>query len=120
MFSSCSFFRSFIAHHSMHLSKAPATWRHTWWCWRELVGLKSNRRNDSAEFACAFWAAMGPGCVKTHTSEPLAKLPTEYGPRNLFARDRVVLGSLWWLSLPIWSIFPGATRIDPAAVAASV
>ena len=57
---------------------------------------------------------------KEYALELLAKLPTEYGPRNLFARDRVVLGSLWWLSLPIWSIFPGATRIDPAAVAASV
>jgi hypothetical protein len=52
--------------------------------------------------------------------DPLAKLPAEYGPRNLFARDRVVLGSLWWLSLPIWSIFPGAKRIKPAAVAACV
>src|SRR5450759_2083794 len=25
-----------------HQSKAPATWRHNWWCWRELVGLKSS------------------------------------------------------------------------------
>jgi hypothetical protein len=26
------------------------------------------------------------------TIEPLAKLPAEYGPRNLFARDRVCFG----------------------------
>ena len=49
--------------------------------------------------------------------EPLAKLLAEYGPRSLFARDVVVLGSLSWLSRPDRSIFPDATRVDPAAVA---
>jgi len=32
-------------------------------------------------------------------------------------RDVVVSVSLSWLSLPDWSIFPDATRVDPAAVA---
>jgi hypothetical protein len=54
------------------------------------------------------------------TTEPLAKLPAEYGPRSWFSGNGVVSGSLSWLSLPIWSIFPGAKRINPAAVAASV
>jgi hypothetical protein len=31
--------------------------------------------------------------------------------------DVVVSVSLSWLSLPDWSIFPDATRVDPAAVA---
>jgi hypothetical protein len=38
----------------------------------------------------------------------------------LFARDGVVLGSLSWLSLPIWLIFPDAKHVDPAAFAAAV
>jgi hypothetical protein len=53
-------------------------------------------------------------------NEPLAKLPAEYGPRSWFSGNGVVSGSLSWLSLPILAIFPGAKRINPAAVAASV
>src|SRR5450759_1849349 len=52
--------------------------------------------------------------------EPLAKLLTEYGLRHVFARDGVISGSVLWLSLPIWSIFPDAKRVDAVAVAAAV
>jgi hypothetical protein len=38
----------------------------------------------------------------------------------LFVGDGVVLGPLSWLLLAIWSIFPDAKRVDPAAVAATL
>jgi hypothetical protein len=63
-----------------------------------------------------------PTCGKEMrlTGELLAKLRTECGPRNVFARDVAVSGSLSWHSLPNWSIFPDVRRVDAAAVAAAV
>jgi hypothetical protein len=57
---------------------------------------------------------------KKQSVELLAKLPTEYGPRNVFASEGAVSGRLSRLSLPLWSIFPDAKHVDAVAVAAAV